>query len=105
MRSTTLRHRNSDVSKHEGEINAVEIDAWVCAQNRIHEPPMQHAYFPTKQIQAPRLPLLELLLRVDPVNKTKLGLTLIQQQRGVATFSWKRHATLLGQVELVRAIS
>ena len=55
------------------EINAVEIDAWVYAWHRIHEPPTQHAYFPTKPIQAPRL-FLPLLLGVDPVHKTKLGL-------------------------------
>ena len=71
----SLLHRNSDVSKHEREIKVEEIDAWVCAWHRIHEPPIQHAHFPTKQIQAPRLSLLELLLRVDPVNKIKLGLT------------------------------
>ena len=75
MRFVSLLHRHSDVDKHEREINAVAIDALVCARHRIHEPPIQHAYFPTKQIQAPRLSLLELLLRVDPLNKTKLGTT------------------------------
>ena len=90
MHFAGLLHRNSDVSKHERKINAVEIDAWVCAWYRIHEPAMQHAYFTTKQIQAPRRSLLDLLRRVDPVNKTKLGLTSIQQQRGVATVWWKR---------------
>ena len=55
--------------------NVVEIDAWVIclASNTRTSHPTR--VLTEKQTQAPRLYLLELLRRVDPVNKTKLGLT------------------------------
>ena len=75
IRVAGLLHRYSDVSKHEREINAVEVVTRACAWHRIHEPSIQHAHIQTEHIQTPRISLLELLLRADPVNKTKLGLT------------------------------
>ena len=70
VRFESLLHRHSEVSKHESDINAVGIDPSVSAWHRIHQPPIHDACFPTKHFQAPRLALLELLLRVDPMNKT-----------------------------------